>query len=292
MDRLGKLESRAIHIIREAYSEFSSLCLLWSIGKGSTLMLYLARKAFLGTIPFPLVHINTSFEIPEMIAYRDRLAFKWQLDLIYGQNSKALEDKETYPDGNCSRLQCCNRLKVDALANILSSNWPRYRLNHDTGKFELDRSCEAYNAVIVGSRTSESEEPSDERYFSLRSGSSKGPAADQMPAFWSLYQTNFPKGTHVRIHPLLDWTELDIWEYIEREQLPTTPLYYDRGDGTRYRSLGCEPCIKPVESTAADADDIIKELKACKIYRVSGGSTRSEKRKKADGASRKIPRSG
>lgn len=292
MDRLTKLENRAIHIIREAYSEFSGLCLLWSIGKGSTAMIYLARKAFLGSIPFPLVHIVTSFEIPEMIAYRDRLAFKWQLDLVYGQNSKALTDKETYPDGNCSRLQCCNKLKVDALANIISSNWPRYRLNHDTGKFELDRNCEAYNAVIVGIRTGDNDRPSDERYFSLRSGSNKGPAVDQAPAFWSLYETNFPRGTHVRIHPLLDWTELDLWQYIEREQIPTTPLYYDRGDGTRYRSLGCEPCIKPVESTAADTGDIIKELKNFKIYRVTGRTLRSEKRKNSGGGLKNIPRSG
>src|SRR6056297_660468 len=114
MDHLDRLENKSIHIIREAYSEFNNLCMLWSIGKDSTVLLWLARKAFLGHVPLPLVHIDTSYKIPEMIAYRDRLAAKWNLTMIYGQNVKALQEKQTYPEGSIDRLTCCKLLKSQA----------------------------------------------------------------------------------------------------------------------------------------------------------------------------------
>lgn len=276
MNHLTKIEQRSIHILREAYSEFKSLCMLWSIGKDSTVMLWLARKAFFSHVPIPLVHIDTHYKIPEMIVYRDHLALKWRLDMIYGQNVKALEAKQTFPDGNCTRLQCCKNLKTDALVNTLSGNWPRYRLNHDTGKYELDSNREPYTGVIVGVRADEEGTRSKERYFSPRGVKSDWDIADQPPEFWNQYKTDFAPGTHVRIHPLLDWTELDIWEYIEREEIPTVLLYYNQGNGTRYRSLGCAPCTKPVESDASSVSEIVKELRTGKFSRIAERSGRDQ----------------
>ncbi|MDF2686022.1 MAG: sulfate adenylyltransferase, partial [Clostridia bacterium] len=102
MEHLDNLENRSIHILREAYSQFKNLCMLWSIGKDSTVLLCLARKAFFGHVPFPLVHIDTHYKIPEMITYRDNLAREWKLDMIYGENTQSLKDKQTFPDGNAS----------------------------------------------------------------------------------------------------------------------------------------------------------------------------------------------
>lgn len=283
MDHLNKIEHQSIHILREAYSEFKSLCMLWSIGKDSTVMLWLARKAFFGHVPIPLVHIDTSYKIPEMIVYRDKLAIEWRLDMIYGQNKRALEDKQTFPDGNCTRLECCKLLKTEALVNTLSGNWPRYRLNHDTGKYEIDSNQEPYTGVIVGVRADEEGTRSKERYFSPRGKKSNWDVADQPPEFWNQYKTDFAPGTHVRIHPLLDWTELDIWEYIGREKIPTVSLYYDQGNGLRYRSLGCEPCTKPVESIAKNVFDIIEELKTGKFSNIAERSGRDQDKEDGGG---------
>ena len=107
MDHLDKLEAQSVHILREAYRSFSNLAMLWSIGKDSTVMLWLARKAFFGHVPLPLVHIDTAFKIPEMIEYRDKIAKEWKLNMVYGQNKKALDAKKTYPDGAIDRIACC-----------------------------------------------------------------------------------------------------------------------------------------------------------------------------------------
>ena len=168
MDHLDRLENRSIHILREAYSQFKNLCMLWSIGKDSTVLLCLARKAFYGHVPFPLVHIDTHYKIPEMIEYRDRLAKEWNLDMIYGENREALEKKLTFPDGSATRIECCKNLKTEALKNTLSGEWPRYRLNHATGKYEKDANTEPYTGVIVGIRADEEGSRSKERYFSPR----------------------------------------------------------------------------------------------------------------------------
>ncbi|MFA7674244.1 MAG: sulfate adenylyltransferase subunit CysD, partial [Clostridia bacterium] len=264
MDHLDKLEAKSIYIIREAYSCFKSLCMLWSIGKDSTVLLCLARKAFYGHVPFPLVHIDTHYKIPEMIKYRDDLAMKWDLDMIYGENKEALDKKLTFPDGNCTHLECCKNLKTEALQHTLMGDWPRYRLNHDTGKYEADLNNEPYTGVIVGVRADEEGSRSKERYFSPRDVNNDWDIGDQPPEFWGQFKTDFAPGTHLRIHPLLDWTELDIWEYIRRESVPVVSLYFDKGEGKRYRSLGCWPCTKCVESTAKDLDDIVEELKTGK----------------------------
>src|SRR5437867_122337 len=120
MDRLEQLESRSVHILREAYAAFPRLAMLWSVGKDSTVLLWLTRKAFFGHVPFPLVHIDTSFKIPEMIAYRDRLAAEWHLNVIYGRNVQALGEHRTFPDGTVDRLTCCSLLKTEALKLTLS----------------------------------------------------------------------------------------------------------------------------------------------------------------------------
>ena len=283
MDHLQKLENKSVHILREAYSEFKNLCMLWSIGKDSTVLLWLARKAFFGHVPIPLVHIDTNYKIPEMIEHRDQLAVEWELDMIYGQNKDALENKNTFPAGNISRLECCKALKSEALKYTLNGSWPRYRMNHNTGKYEIDKNQEPYTGVIVGVRADEEGTRSKERYFSPRSRNNDWDIGDQPPEFWNQYKTDFAPGTHVRVHPLLDWTELDIWEYIERENIPMVSLYFDQGDGKRYRSLGCAPCTDPVESTAKNVIEIIEELKTGKFVRIAERSGRAQDKEDGGG---------
>jgi sulfate adenylyltransferase subunit 2 len=276
MDHLDQLEHRSVHILREAYANFKSLCMLWSIGKDSTVLLWLARRAFFGHVPFPLLHIDTSFKIPEMIRYRDRLAAEWNLTLIYGQHEEALREKRTFPDGAVDRITCCGLLKTEALRKTLSGEWPRYRFNHARKAYERDRNTEPYTGVIVGARADEEGSRSKERYFSPRDRQSAWDVGDQPPEFWNQYKTELAPGTHVRIHPLLDWTELNIWEYIAREGIPTVSLYYDQGAGTRYRSLGCAPCTRAVESTARDVQEIIVELRTGKFANIAERSGRAQ----------------
>lgn len=283
MDSLGKLEAKSVHILREAYRDFKSLCMLWSIGKDSTVLLWLARKAFFGHVPLPLVHIDTHFKIPAMIAYRDRIAREWKLNMIYGENRTALVNRETFPDGKVDRISCCRNLKTLALRHTISGEWPRYRMNHETGAYELDRNAEPYTGVIVGARADEEGSRSKERYFSPRDRQSDWDVGDQPPELWNQFKTDFAPGTHVRIHPLLDWTELNIWEYIERENIPIIDLYFDQGTGRRYRSLGCAPCTGSVESTARNVREIIEELKTGKFRNIAERSGRAQDREDGGG---------
>lgn len=276
MDHLDRLESRSIHILREAYASFKNLGMLWSIGKDSTVLLWLARRAFFGHVPFPLVHVDTSFKIPEMIEYRDRLALEWNLTMIVGKNEEALEAKRTFPDGNVDRLTCCRLLKSQALRETLSGRGRRYRMNHETGVYDVDKSTEPFTGVIVGVRADEEGSRSKERYFSPRDKESQWDLADQPPEFWSQYKTDFAPGVHVRIHPLLDWTEVDVWAYIQREEIPTVSLYYDQGEGKRYRSLGCYPCTFPVESTARTVAEVVEELRTGKFANIAERSGRAQ----------------
>lgn len=283
MDHLDRLENKSINILREAYSEFKNLGMLWSIGKDSTVLVWLARKAFFGHVPIPLIHVDTHYKIPEMIDYRDKFAKEWKIDMIYGENKKALDAKQTYPEGNVSRIQCCKLLKADALKHTLNGDWPRYRLNHDKGLYELDENKEAFTGVIVGVRADEEGSRSKERYFSPRNKENTWEFGDQPPEFWNQYKTDFKPGTHVRVHPLLDWTELDIWEYIQREKIPIVSLYFDRGEGKRYRSLGCYPCTTPVESTAKTVDEIVAELKTGKFADIAERSGREQDKEDGGG---------
>ena len=276
MDSLDLLEAKSVHILREAYREFKNLCMLWSIGKDSTVLLWLARKAFFGHVPIPLVHIDTAYKIPEMIAYRDDLARRWHLNMVVGQNKNALSDKLTFPAGRCDRLACCRNLKSEALRHTLSGEWTRLRMNHATGQYEEDANKEPYTGVIVGVRADEEGSRSKERYFSPRDHENSWDVDDQPPELWKQYTTDFAPGTHLRIHPLLDWTELNIWEYIECENIPVTPLYFDQGKGQRYRSLGCWPCTKPVESTARSVAEIIAELRGGKFANIAERAGRAQ----------------
>jgi sulfate adenylyltransferase subunit 2 len=276
MDYLTQLEQKAIYILREAYANFKNLCMLWSIGKDSTVLLWLARKAFFGHVPFPLVHIDTNYKIPEMIEYRDRLAKEWKLEMIVGQNEEALKAKRTFPDGNVDRITCCSLLKTEALKMTLSGKGKRYRLNLQTGQYEVDKNTEPYTGVIVGLRADEEGSRSKERYFSARDQENQWNISEQPPEFWNQFKTDFAPGTHVRIHPILDWTELNIWEYIERENIPTVSLYYNQGDGKRYRSLGCYPCTFPIESEARNVQEIIEELRSGKLKNVAERAGRAQ----------------
>lgn len=283
MDRLERLENIAIHIIREAYSEFKNLCMLWSIGKDSTVLLYLTRKAFYGHVPFPLVHIDTHYKIPEMITYRDELTKKWKLDMIYGENTEALSRNQTFPDGTVSRLECCRLLKTEALRSTLTGEGKRFRYNHEKGLYEEDKDNTPYTGVIAGIRADEEGSRSKERYFSERDNKNIWDIADQPPEFWNQYKTDFKPGTHVRIHPLLDWTELDVWEYIKKEEIPTVSLYYNQGDGKRYRSLGCYPCTKPINSEASSVEEVIEELKCGALSNIAERSGREQDKEDGGG---------
>ena len=200
MDDLERLEHRSVHILREAYAAFRNLGMLWSIGKDSTVLLWLARKAFFGHVPIPLIHIDTSYKIPEMIQYRDRLVAEWKLNLIYGQNDTALTENRTFAAGGADRITCCSLLKTEALKRTLSGEWPRYRYNHARQAYELDRNPEPFTGVIVGARADEEGSRSKERYFSPRTDQNAWDVADQPPEFWNQYKTRFRAG-HPRADP-------------------------------------------------------------------------------------------
>jgi sulfate adenylyltransferase subunit 2 len=291
VEHLARLEDRSVYVLREAYAAFKSLCMLWSIGKDSTVLLWLARKAFFGHVPFPLLHIDTSFKLPEMIAHRDRMAAEWNLNLLYGQNVAALTGRRTYPDGAVDRLTCCSSLKTEALKRTLSGEWPRFKFNQMTRSYERDLNAEPFTGVIVGVRADEEGSRSKERYFSPRDATSTWDIAEQPPELWNQYKTDVRPGTHVRIHPLLDWTELNIWEYIEHERVPVVDLYFDRaGTGVRYRSLGCAPCTHPVASSAATVAEIIAELKTGKFANTAERAGRAQDQ--ADGGLETLRRDG
>jgi sulfate adenylyltransferase subunit 2 len=286
MDHLDQLEQQSVFIFREAFRHFERLCMMWSIGKDSTVLLWLARKAFFGHIPFPLVHIDTSFKLPEMIRYRDRLAMEYKLTMIVGQDEESIRAKNTFPDKlkadpalseaeqASARTACCSLLKSGALKATLHGTGVRRRLNLTSGVYEIDPDHEPYTGVIGGARSDEEGSRSKERYFSPRDKNNAWDVGDQPPELWNQFKTDFAPGTHVRIHPLLDWTELNIWEYIKREGIPTVSLYYDQGAGTRYRSLGCGPCQKPIQSTSKNVDEIITELKSGSLRNIAERSGR------------------
>jgi sulfate adenylyltransferase subunit 2 len=246
MDHLDRLEAQSIYILREAYKKFGKLAMLWSIGKDSTVMFWLVKKAFFGHCPFPFIHIDTSYKIPEMIEYRDRIAKDYNIELIVHKNEKALSEGMGPDKG---RLVCCKALKTDPLLEVVS----KY-------KFE---------GLILGIRRDEEGSRSKERVFSERNKDSEWDYTNQPPELWDQFKTDFPKGNHIRIHPILHWNEIDIWSYIEREKIPLVDLYFSR-NGKRYRSLGCAPCTGQIDSNASTVEEIIQELKNTKISERAG----------------------
>jgi sulfate adenylyltransferase subunit 2 len=203
--------------------------------------------------------------------------------MIVGQNEKALAAKTTFPDGKLDRIQCCRTLKTRALRETLEGTGPRYRLDLATGKYEPDKSRTPFTAMILGIRGDEEGTRSKERVFSPRDRQSNWDVTDQPPEIWNQYKTDFAPGTHVRIHPILDWTEENIWEYIDRENIPTVSLYYDQGDGTRYRSLGCAPCTQAVKSTAKTPREIVEELRGGQFSNIAERSGRAQDKEDGGG---------
>jgi len=177
-----------------------------------------------------------------MIEYRDRLVRDWKLDLVVGKNEAVLKEGRTFPNGRATRVECCGLLKKDALKQVLEEH-------HFTG-------------VIVGVRRDEEPTRAKERYFSPRDKNMEWNVEDQPPELWDQFKTDFEKGAHIRIHPLLHWTEVNIWEYIERENIPVIPLYFANEKRERYRSIGCYPCTLPSSRTRKTVRAIIEELRA------------------------------
>ena len=246
MDHVSHLENSSIYIIREAYNQFKNVAMLWSIGKDSTSLLWLVRKAFYGRIPFPVMHLDTGYKFKEIYGFRDKFAKEWGLDLIVYKNQKAIGRGVCPTKG---KFECCTELKTNALKDAISQH--------------------KFKALYLGIRRDEHGIRAKERVFSPRDKDFEWNYKEQPPELWDLYKTKAKDEEHLRIHPLLGWTELDIWEYVKRENIPIVPLYFSK-DGKRYRSIGCETCCNPVESDADSIDKIVEELKTTKVPERSG----------------------
>lgn len=251
--RLKELESKSIYILREAVNHFKKPACLWSVGKDSTTCLWLCRKAFFGKIPLPVIHIDTGYKFPQMYAFRDKLAREWDLNLIVAQDKEAKE-KGMGPEK--SRFECCTTLKTNALKKLLEK--------------------EKFDCLIVSIRRDEHGIRAKERYFSPRDKNFTWDYQNQPAEMWNMFGTLSQEDDHMRIHPILHWTELDIWEYIKAETIPVNPMYFAQ-NGKRYRSLGCMPCTKPIDSNADTIDKIVNELKTTKIAERSGRDQDKEK---------------
>jgi sulfate adenylyltransferase subunit 2 len=244
LDRLDELEAQSIFIFREAFARMKKLALLWSLGKDSNVMIWLARKAFFGRVPFPAMHVDTGKKFPEMYAFRDRYAKEWGLDLIVEPCPPLETVDPTLPPAARSAARKTEGLKL-ALA-----------------KHQFD-------GLFAGIRRDEEPTRAKERVFSPRGAEGGWDVRDQPPEFWNHFNASPPPGAHLRVHPILHWTEADIWAYTRREGIPIIPLYLAR-DGKRYRSLGDADITSPVASDAATIDEIIAELFATRIPERSG----------------------
>lgn len=246
MSHLDKLENQSIFIIREAYSRFRNVAMLWSIGKDSTMLLWLVRRAFFGKIPFPVVHIDTTYKFREIYEFRDRYTREWGLKLIVAKNDEAL-DRDVCPEKG--KFKCCTELKTNALKKAIE----KYK----------------FRALYLAIRRDEHGIRAKERVFSPRDEDFEWDYKNQPPELWDQYKTKAREEQHLRIHPLLGWREIDVWEYISRENIPIVELYFAK-NGKRYRSIGCACCCNPIESEADTMKKIIEELKTTKISERSG----------------------
>ena len=246
MDNLDRLEANSIYIIREAQYQFKKIALLWSIGKDSTTLLWLCRKAFFSKLPFPVVHIDTGYKFDEIYKFRDEHVKKWDLDLIVVRNEEAIAKGVSPEDG---KFECCNSLKTVALQQAIVKH--------------------GFDALIVGIRRDEHGIRAKERLFSPRNLKFQWDYKNQPPELWEQYGSRQEDTQHIRVHPLLGWTEVDVWRYIQRENMPVTDLYFAR-DGERYRSIGCQTCCLPVASEASNIDEVVAELETTKTSERSG----------------------
>src|SRR6516225_6307078 len=263
---LRTLEAESIFILREAAAEFVRPVLLYSIGKDSSVMLRLAQKAFYpGKIPFPLLHIDTSYKFPEMIEFRDCYAKEIGAELIVHQNRDALnQGANPFLLGT---QKCCGLLKTRALLDALAAG--------------------GFNAAFGGARRDEEKSRAKERIYSFRDAHGQWDPKNQRPELWNILNSRIDKSESIRVFPLSNWTELDVWLYIHAEKLPIVPLYYARprevverngslvliyskdqllpGEKTkivkcRMRSLGCVPCTGAIRSEAETVPQIIEEM--------------------------------
>jgi len=267
VDHLDLLEAESIQIIREVAAEFQNPVMLYSIGKDSSVMVRLAQKAFFpGKIPFPLLHIDTTYKFREMITFRDEFTSSIGAKLIVHTNEQAIAD-----GANPLRLgtqKCCGLLKTRALLDGLAAG--------------------GYDAAFGGARRDEEKSRAKERVYSFRDEFGQWDPKNQRPELWNVYNARVDKGQHIRVFPLSNWTELDVWQYIGREEIPIVPLYYAkprpmvvRGGSLipveqdfsllpgekpemvmcRMRSLGCSPCTGAIRSEADTIEKIIDEMK-------------------------------
>jgi sulfate adenylyltransferase subunit 2 len=295
LSHLRLLEAESIYILREVASEFERPVMLYSIGKDSSVMLRLAQKAFFpGPIPFPLLHIDTGFKFAEMIAFRDAMARSVGAELLVWRNEEAIS-AGTNPIALDTK-RCCGLLKTQALLDALK----HYN----------------FDAAFGGARRDEEKSRAKERIYSFRDGAGQWDPKNQRPELWSLYNTLLAPGESMRVFPLSNWTELDIWEYIQSENIPIVPLYFAaprpvvERDGAlimvddermplnsgevpqrrsiRFRTLGCYPLTGATLSTASDLPSIVREMMASKTSERQGrmidrDSAASMERKKVEG---------
>jgi len=248
MEHLDQLESQSVYLLREAYHSFSNLCMPWSMGKDSNVLIWLSKKAFCGKIPYPVLHIDTTYEFPEMLEFRDWALKHYELDLIVKINEDARAGRGAYSDSvgyeTHDPVTVTHELKTVALQQVMTER--------------------KFDALITGIRRDEDPTRAKERYFSPRNADFEWDYKDQPPEFWNQFTTAIEPGEHIRVQPLLDWTEVDIWRYIEREQIPIPQMYFAReaedGKKYRFRSLGCWPITKPVVSNASNIPEIVAEL--------------------------------
>jgi sulfate adenylyltransferase subunit 2 len=277
LTHLQQLESESIHIIREVAAEFANPVMLYSIGKDSSVMVRLAQKAFYpAPIPFPLLHVDTNFKFHDMYAFRDKFCKDIGAELRIYRNEDAIE-AGTNPFA-LGTQKCCALLKTKALVDAL-------RL----GK---------YDAAFGGARRDEEKSRAKERIFSFRDEMGQWEPKNQRPELWNLYNAKINKGESIRVFPLSNWTELDVWQYIYKENIPIVPMYFAKEremvvrddmliplDGPiplkkgekpekvmcRFRTLGCYPCTGAIRSTAKTVPEIIEEMM---VVTISERSTR------------------
>jgi sulfate adenylyltransferase subunit 2 len=266
LSHLRLLEAESIHILREVASEFERPVMLYSIGKDSSVMLRLAQKAFFpGPIPFPLLHIDTGFKFAEMLTFRDEMARSVGAELLVWRNEGAIA-AGTNPIALDTK-RCCGLLKTQALLDALK----HYN----------------FDAAFGGARRDEEKSRAKERIYSFRDSAGQWDPKNQRPELWNLYNARIHPGESIRVFPLSNWTEMDVWQYIHEEKIPVVDLYfakerpmYLRGDGllpieqdfvarigerpqmvkSRLRSLGCSPCTGAIRSDAETIPEIIAEL--------------------------------
>jgi sulfate adenylyltransferase subunit 2 len=274
---LKRLEAESIEIMREVVAEFRKPVMLYSIGKDSSVMLHLAVKAFHpAALPFPLLHVDTTWKFREMIAFRDETARRLSLNLLVHVNREGL-DRGVDPIGSGSALHT-HVMKTEALRQALD-------------KFGFD-------AAFGGARRDEEKSRAKERIFSFRAKGHVWDPRHQRPEFWNLFNTRIQAGESIRVFPLSNWTELDVWQYIRCEEIPVVPLYFAkprpvvRRSGTwimvdderlpldpgeqpelrlvRFRTLGCYPLTGAIESGAASLDDIVAEMETARVSERQG----------------------